>query len=92
MRKWEEENYLSSHNVVDWKSTYFVRKLKKCVIDNGISTVEENKEINTLKINCAHTHKHSKYNTKTCKRKLKNSEKFERIGNTKETYPIPISK
>ena len=92
MWKGEEENYLSSHNIVDWKSTYFVRKLKKFVIDNGISTSEENKEINTLKINCARTHIHSTYNTKTCNRKLKNSEKFERIGNTKETYPRPMSK
>ena len=92
MWKGEEENYLSSHNIVDWKSTYFVRKLKKFVIDNGISTSEENKEINTLKINFARTHIHLTYNTQTCKRKLKNREKFERMGNTKETYPIPISK
>ena len=92
MWKGEEENYLSSHNVVDWKSTYFVRKLKKCVIDNGISTSEENKEINTLKINFARTHINSTNNTQTGKRKLKQSEKFEIIGNTKETNPKPISK
>ena len=67
-------------------------KLKKCVIDNGRSTLEENKEINRLKINFGSTHIHSTYNTQTCKRKLKNNEKFERMGNTKETYPRPISK
>ena len=74
------------------KSTYFHTKLKKCVIDNGRSTSEENKEINIVKINFARTHIHSTYNTQTYKRKLKNNEKFERIGNTKETYAIPISK
>ena len=66
-------------------------KLKKFLVDNGTSTLEENKEINVLKINFPTKHTHSTYNTKTYKRKLKNSEKFERIGNKKETYPRPIS-
>ena len=61
-------------------------------IDNRTSTLEENKEINILKINFPTTHIHSTYNTQAYKRKLKNSEKFERIGNTEETYPGPISK
>ena len=61
-------------------------------IDNGTSTLEENKEINILKINFVSTHIHSTYNTQAYKRKLKNSEKFERMGNTEETYPGPISK
>ena len=60
-------------------------------IDNRTSTLEENKEINILKINFPTTHIHSTYNTQTYKRKLKYSEKFERIGNTEETYPRPIS-
>ena len=60
-------------------------------IDNGRSTSEENKEINIVKINFARTHIHLTYNTQTYKRKLKNNEKFERIGNTEETYPNPIS-
>ena len=61
-------------------------------IDNTTSTLEENKEINILKINFPTTHIHSTYNTQAYKRKLKNNEKFERIGNTKETYPRPIFK
>ena len=61
-------------------------------IDNRTSTLEENKEINILKINFLSPHIHSAYNTQTYKRKLKNSEKFQRIGNTEETYPTPISK
>ena len=61
-------------------------------IDNKTSKSEENKEINILKINFPTTHIHSTYNTQTCKRKLKYSEKFERIGNTEETYRRPISK
>ena len=60
-------------------------------IDNGTSTLEENKEINILKINFASTHIHSTYNTQAYKRKLKNNEKFVRIGNTQETYARPIS-
>ena len=61
-------------------------------IDNRTSTFEENKEINILKINFpTTTHIHSTYNTQTWNRKLKYSEKFERIGNTEETYPRPIS-
>ena len=66
-------------------------KLKKFLLDNGTSTLEENKEINKLKINFPTKHTHSTYNTQTYKRKLKNNEKFERIGNTEETYPRPIS-
>ena len=60
-------------------------------IENGTSTLEKSKEINILKINFPTTHIHSTYNTQTQKRKLKYSEKFERIGNTEETYPRPIS-
>ena len=60
-------------------------------IDNRTSTLEENKEINILKINSRTTHMHSTYNTQTYKRKLKYSEKFQRIGNTEKTYPRPIS-
>ena len=60
-------------------------------IDNGTSTLEETKEINILKINFPTTHIHSTYNTQTWETKLKYSEKFERIGNTEETYPRPIS-
>ena len=60
-------------------------------IDNRTSTLEETKEINILKINIPTTHIHSTYNTQIYKRKLKYSEKFERIGNTEETYPRPIS-
>ena len=60
-------------------------------IDNGTSTLEENKKINILKINFPTTHIHSIYNTQTYKTKLKYSEKFERIRNTEETYPRPIS-
>ena len=66
-------------------------KLKKFLIDNGTSTLEENKQINILKINFPTTHTHSTYNTQTYKRELKNNEIFERIGNTEETYPTPIS-
>ena len=44
-----------------------------------------------MTINFRTIHTHSTYNTYTYKRKLKNSEKFERIGNTEETYPRPIS-
>ena len=66
-------------------------KLKKFLIDDGTSTLEENKEINKLKINFPTKHTHSTYNTQTYKRKLKNNEKFERIGNTEETYPRTIS-
>ena len=60
-------------------------------IDNGISTLEKSKEINIFKINFPSPHIHSTYNTRAYKRKLKNSEKFERIGNTEETYRRPIS-
>ena len=60
-------------------------------IDNITSTLEENKEINILKINFPTTHLHSTYNTQAYMIKLKNSEKFKRIGNTDETYPRPIS-
>ena len=66
-------------------------KLKKFLIHNGTSTLEENKEINIMTINFRTIHTHSTYNTHTYKRKLNNSEKFERIVNTKETYPRPIS-
>ena len=65
--------------------------LKKFLIDNGTSTLEENKEIKILKINFPSTHIHSTYNTQAYKRKLNTTEKFERIGNTEETYPRPIS-
>ena len=34
---------------------------------------------------------HSTYNTQTYKRQLKNTEKFQRIGNTEETYTRAIS-
>ena len=60
-------------------------------IDNGTSTLEENKEINILKINFPTTHIHSTYNTQAYKRKLKKSEKFQRTWNTEETYLRPIS-
>ena len=60
-------------------------------IDNRTSTLEENKEINISKINFPSTNIHSTYNTQAYKRKLNNSEKFERIGNTEKTYPRPIS-
>ena len=66
-------------------------KLKKFVIDNGTSSSQENIAINILKINFPSTHIHSTYNTQTYNRKLRNSKKFERIGNTEETYPRPIS-
>ena len=66
-------------------------KLKKFQLDNRTSTLEENKEINILKINFPSTHIHSTYNMQAYKRKLKNSEKFERIANTEETYQRPIS-
>ena len=65
--------------------------LKKFLIDNGTSTLEENKEIKILKINFPSTHRPSTYNTQAYKRKLKYSEEFERTGNTEETYPRPIS-
>ena len=60
-------------------------------IENRTSILEESKEINILKINFPTTHIHSTYNTQAYKRKLKNSEKFERIWNTEETYLRPIS-
>ena len=60
-------------------------------IDNGTSTLEENKEINILKINFPSKHKYSTYNTQAYKRKLKKSEKFQRTWNTEETYLRPIS-
>ena len=60
-------------------------------IDNKTSTLEENKEINILKINFPSTHIRSTYNTQTYKGKLKYSVKFEKIGNTEETYPGTIS-
>ena len=60
-------------------------------IDNGTSTLEENKEINILKLNFPSTHIHSTYNTQGYKRKLKKSEKFQRIWNTEETYLRPTS-
>ena len=60
-------------------------------IDNRTSTLEENKEINILKINFPSTHIHSTYNTQAYKRKLKKSEKFQRIWNMEETYLRPIS-
>ena len=66
-------------------------KLKKFLIDNGTSTLEENKEIKILKINFPSTHIPSTYKTQAYKRKLKYSDKFERIRNTDETYPRPIS-
>ena len=66
-------------------------KLKKFLIHNGTSTLEENKEINKLKINFPTKHTHSTYNTQTYNRQLKNTEKLERIGNTEETYLRPIS-
>ena len=66
-------------------------KLKKFLIDNGTSTLEENKEINILKTNFPNKHKYSTYNTQAYMIKLKKSEKFDRIGNTEETYPRPIS-
>ena len=60
-------------------------------IDNRTLTLEETKEINILKINIPTTHIHSTYNTQAYKRKLKKSEKFQRIWNTEETYLRPIS-
>ena len=60
-------------------------------IDNRTSTLEENKEINILKINFPTTHIHSTYNTQAYNRKLKKSEKFQRTWNTEETYLRPIS-
>ena len=60
-------------------------------IDNRTSTLEENKEIKILKINFPSTHIHSTYNTQAYKRKLKTSEKFQRIWNTEKTYLRPIS-
>ena len=44
-----------------------------------------------MKINFRTTHTHSTYNKQTYKRKLTDREKLERIGNTEETYPRPIS-
>ena len=60
-------------------------------IDNRTSTLEENKELNILKINFPTTHIHSTYNTQAYMRKLKKSEKFQIIWNTEETYLRPIS-
>ena len=48
-------------------------------IDNRTSTLEENKELNILKINFPTTHIYSTYNTQAYMRKLKKSEKFQRI-------------
>ena len=62
----------------------------KFLLDNGTSTLKENKEINKLKINFPTKHTHSTYHTQTYKRKLKN-EKFQRIRTTEKTYPRPIS-
>ena len=67
-------------------------KLNKWVIDNGTSRSQENKDINRMKINFCSTHIHLPHNTQAYKRKMKNGEKFERIGNTEETYPTTISK
>ena len=53
-KKLEEENYLS-----------MIMSFNGIKIDNRTSTLEENKEINILKINFATTHIHSTYNTKT---------------------------
>ena len=64
-KKQEEENYLLMNNVVQWNKNYFNTKLKKFLIDNGTSTLEENKEINIVKINFPTTHIHSTYNTQT---------------------------
>ena len=60
-------------------------------IDNRTSTLEENKELNILKINFPTTHIHSTYNTQAYKRILKKSEKFQRIWYTEETYERAIS-
>ena len=60
-------------------------------IDNTTSRIEENKEINILKINFPTTHIHLTYNTQAYKRKLKKSVKFQRTWNTEETYLRPIS-
>ena len=45
-----------------------------------------------MKNNFTSTHIHLPHNTQTYKKKMKNGEKFERIGNTEETYPTTISK
>ena len=49
--------------------------------------IKKNKENNGFKINFL-VHIQQKYNTQTYKIKMKNNAKFERIGNTEETYPI----
>ena len=64
---------------------------KNSPLHNGRSTLEENTDINIFKINFRTINTHSTYNTQTYKRKLNNSEKLERIGNTEETYPRAIS-
>ena len=60
-------------------------------IEDKTSTLEENKEIKILKIDFPSTHIHSTYNTQAYKRKLKKTEKFQRIWNTEQTYLRPIS-
>ena len=64
-KKQEEENYLLMNNVVHWNENYFQTKLRKFLIDNRTSTLEENKEINLLKINFPTIHIHSTYNNQT---------------------------
>ena len=53
-KKLEEENYLS-----------MIMSFNGIKIDNRTSTLEENKEINILKIKFPTTHIHSTYNTQT---------------------------
>ena len=53
-KKLEEENYLS-----------MIMSFNGIKIDNRTSTLEENKELNILKINFPTTHIHSTYNTQT---------------------------
>ena len=60
-------------------------------IEDKTSTLEENKEIYIFKINFPSTHIHSTYNTQAYKRKLKKTEKFQRIWNTEQAYLRPIS-
>ena len=67
-------------------------KINKWVIHNESIGSQENKEINIMKNNFVSTLIHLPHNTQTYKRKMKNIEKFERIGNTEETYPTTISK
>ena len=43
--KKQEENYLLRDNVVEWQENYFHSKLKKFLIHNGTSTLEQNTEI-----------------------------------------------